>query len=192
MNSLGSRRSVSKTNAKCLKEIERRLISELMKNSRRSDREFAKTIGVSQPTISRMIKKLEKEGYIKQYTIVPDFNKLGYELMALTLLKLKETLTPEEAEKVSKNALGYKCRLPPEVIMFERGTCSKYDGVAISMHPDYSSYMKLKAEARAHLFFDFSEMEDFLISLDDEVRGRPLTLATLAEHLLMLKAVEKR
>ena len=40
-----------------VKDAELKLISELMKNSRRSDRELAKAIGVSQPTIGRMIKK---------------------------------------------------------------------------------------------------------------------------------------
>ena len=45
-----------------MKDVELKLISELMKNSRRSDRELAKTIGVSQPTVSRLIRKLEKNG----------------------------------------------------------------------------------------------------------------------------------
>jgi DNA-binding Lrp family transcriptional regulator len=45
-----------------MKDSELRLTAELMKNSRRSDRELAKALGVSQPMISRMIKKLEKEG----------------------------------------------------------------------------------------------------------------------------------
>lgn len=53
-----------------MKDIEVRIISELMKNSRRSDRELAKAIGVSQPTISRTIKRLEKEGYIREYTMI--------------------------------------------------------------------------------------------------------------------------
>jgi len=48
-----------------IKDVELRLISELMKNSRRSDRELAKAISVSQPTVSRMIKKLESEGTLK-------------------------------------------------------------------------------------------------------------------------------
>jgi DNA-binding Lrp family transcriptional regulator len=44
-----------------MKDIERRLISELMKNSRRSDRELAKALGTSQPTITRTRGKLERE-----------------------------------------------------------------------------------------------------------------------------------
>lgn len=64
-----------------LKAIELRLVSELMKNSRRSDRELARALGVSQPTVSRMISRLEKEGIIKEYTMIPDFKKLGYNIL---------------------------------------------------------------------------------------------------------------
>jgi len=60
-----------------------KLISELIKNSRRSDREIAKTIGVSQPTVSRLIKKLEKERLL-DYTSTPDLRKLGFEILAFT------------------------------------------------------------------------------------------------------------
>jgi len=47
-----------------LKDVELKFISELMKNSRRSDRELARVLGLSQPTVGRMMKKLEKEGII--------------------------------------------------------------------------------------------------------------------------------
>ena len=62
-----------------MKEVELKLISELMKNSRRSDREVAKAIGISQPTVSRTISRLEKEGVIKEYTIIPDFDEKNVE-----------------------------------------------------------------------------------------------------------------
>jgi DNA-binding Lrp family transcriptional regulator len=45
-----------------LKDMGLSLISKLMKNSRRSDREPSKVLGVSQATVSRIIRKLEKEG----------------------------------------------------------------------------------------------------------------------------------
>lgn len=84
-----------------LKDIELKLISELMKNSRRSDRELAKAIGTSQPTVSRMIKKLEKEGIIKEYTMIPDFSKLGYQLMNFLFVKVNRA-KPEDLERASK------------------------------------------------------------------------------------------
>jgi DNA-binding Lrp family transcriptional regulator len=49
-----------------MKGVEVRIIAELMKNCRRSDRELAQAIGVSQPTVSRTIERLEREGVIKR------------------------------------------------------------------------------------------------------------------------------
>ena len=107
MSRIGRREKRANENSKGgerkpVKMIERKLIAELMENSRRSDRELARVVGVSQPTVSRMVKRLEKEGYIREYTMIPDFQKLGYELVALTFLKLKGNLSLEEAEKARK------------------------------------------------------------------------------------------
>ena len=65
------------------RELPERLLRELLKNSKRSDRELAKVLGVSQPTITRIRHKLEQEGVIRDYTIIPDFKKLGFEIMAI-------------------------------------------------------------------------------------------------------------
>jgi DNA-binding Lrp family transcriptional regulator len=45
-----------------MKEQMKRLLFELLTNSRRSDRDLARTLGVSQPTITRMREKLVEEG----------------------------------------------------------------------------------------------------------------------------------
>jgi DNA-binding Lrp family transcriptional regulator len=82
-----------------MRSVELKLICELLKDSRRSDRELAKTIGVSQTTVSRLIKKLEKQKNFQEYTVIPDFNKLGYEILALTFIKLKGNLTTKKWKK---------------------------------------------------------------------------------------------
>jgi len=49
------------------KEQERlRLLFALIKGARRSDRELARTLRISQPTITRKRTQLEKEGYIRE------------------------------------------------------------------------------------------------------------------------------
>ena len=100
---------------KALKDVELKLISELMKNSRRSDRELAKVLGVSQPTVTRIRTRLEKEGHIKEYTMIPDFSQLGYQMMGVTLLKLRE-LEREEGEMRQRKAAvedrAAECILP--------------------------------------------------------------------------------
>lgn len=49
-----------------------RLLREMLKNSKRSDREIAKSLEVSQPTVTRTRARLEKE-YLETYTVIPDF-----------------------------------------------------------------------------------------------------------------------
>ena len=57
-----------------LKQIDYKLLFELMKNSHRSDRQLAKALGVSQPTVTRRRAILEKD-YIEGYTVIPKFGK---------------------------------------------------------------------------------------------------------------------
>jgi len=66
-----------------MKDVELRLVCELIRNCRKSDRELAKAIGVSQPTVSRIRTRLEREGVI-EYTGIPDLKKLGFELVSIT------------------------------------------------------------------------------------------------------------
>jgi DNA-binding Lrp family transcriptional regulator len=130
---------------KDLKGLELRLVSELMKNSRRSDRELARAIGTSQPTVSRTIKKLEKQGIIKEYTMIPDFSKLGYKILAITFVKLNKALNQEQIEEVrriSKESLNAEAL---EIVMLERGLGLNSDLVFITYHEDYSSHVKFIA-----------------------------------------------
>ncbi|MGB9135149.1 MAG: Lrp/AsnC family transcriptional regulator, partial [Candidatus Bathyarchaeia archaeon] len=59
-----------------VKDIDYRILYELMRNSKTSDRQLAKRIGVSQPTITRRRASLEKE-LIDGYTAVPKWDKFG-------------------------------------------------------------------------------------------------------------------
>lgn len=64
------------------------------------------------------------------------------------------------------------------------GVTGGFDGVVISFHRNYSSYIKVKEWLSNFEFLDVEKTNSFLIDLDDEVHYRPLTLSTLAEDLL--------
>jgi len=174
-----------------LKEAELKLVVELMKNSRRSDRELAKATGLSQPTVSRLRMKLEKEGYIKEYTMIPDFEKLGYEILAITFVKLGKNLEPEQIDDARRIAKEDLEKWPFAVVMLERGLGLKYDGVIVAFYEDYVAYSKHMDVLKQYSFLETSEIESFLISLKDTVRYRPLTFKALAEHLLTWKQNKK-
>ena len=80
------------------------ILDELIKNSNRSDHELAKTIGVSQPTVTRLRNQLEKEGTIQEYTVTPDLTKMGYSIMAIFCIKYKAHLK-DKTKEMSSNAI---------------------------------------------------------------------------------------
>jgi len=181
-----SNRNSLEEDKKPLKDVEKKLVAELMRNSRRSDRELSKVIGVSQPTVSRIVKRLEKEGLIREYTMIPDFQKLGYELVALTFVKLDKTLTQEETEKAREATRESLKQTPFPIIMLERGMGLGYDGVLVSLYENYTSYTEHMNTLRTFPFLELTHMESFIISLDEKIRYRPLTLKIVADHLLKM------
>ena len=170
-----------------MKDVELRLVAELMRNSRRSDRELAKVLGISQPTVSRAIKKLEEQGIIKEYTMIPDFNRLGYKILALTFVKVKRAFNQERIEKANEIVRKSLATGPFEVIMLERGLGLDFDGVFITYHEDYSSHVKFVEWLRQFDFLELEETRNYLINLEDKVRYRPLTFSTLANHVPQMK-----
>ena len=162
-----------------MKNVELRLIAELMKNGRKSDRELAKAIGVSQPTVTRTRSRLEREGIIKEYTIIPDFSKIGYSIMAITFA-LSRSLDKEQAQKTRKILADSVKDKQFEFIMLEKGDGLGFDGVIISLHEDYASYLEVFEWLRQFDFLEIKRTSSFLINLEDEVRYRPLTFSALA------------
>ena len=170
-----------------MREIEWRILSELMKNARRSDRELARLIGTSQPTVTRIRTKLEKNGYIREYTVIPNFQKLGYQILAVTLFKYKKRFDAEQIKK-AKKILGKSFTEGPfEIIMAERGLGGGYNAIMMSVHKDYESFTALMNWAQQFYDLELDEFESFLVNLAEEVRYRPLTFSSLASHLLTLK-----
>lgn len=120
------------------RNIGMKLISELMGNSRRSDRELARILGTSQPTVTRIRTKLEKEGFIREYTMIPDFCRIGYKLIAITFTDVRQILdrkeNPEEEESAKQQREDW---LANSIIMLERGLGLKHTGVILSLHKTY-------------------------------------------------------
>jgi DNA-binding Lrp family transcriptional regulator len=171
-----------------LKEIERRLLSDLVKNSRRSDRELAKAIGTSQPTATRIRTKLEKEGYVKEYTSIPNLRKVGYSILALTFTKLDVTLSfpPKDIGDFRKTHYDALSKDPSAIMLIKRGMNLGYDAVIMSFHKDYSSYDKFRAFIQQNITERIINMDTFLINLDEEQIGLPFSFNLIATQLLAL------
>jgi DNA-binding Lrp family transcriptional regulator len=93
-----------------LDEIDRKLLKELLLNSKRSFREIAKSIGVSPATVINHIQRLESGGVIHDYSVRLDHERLGYELTVVTEIivsKGKLLETDAEIAKISNVCAVY-------------------------------------------------------------------------------------
>ena len=104
-------------------EVDKRLLMELLRDSRRSYRRLAKDVGMSTTAIIERIRRLEKEGYITGYGCRVDYSRLGFEFMALVEIRLngKDMLAVER--KISK--------IPHVAAVWD--TTGEYDAIAIVM-----------------------------------------------------------
>ena len=85
-----------------LDEIDRKLLRELLKDSKRSYRELASAIGVSAATVINHVQRLESAGVIKDYSARLDHERMGYELTVVTEIVVSKGKLLETDEEIAK------------------------------------------------------------------------------------------
>jgi len=157
-------------------QISIKILQQLLKNSKKSDRELAKAIGVSQATFTRRRKQLEKK-VIQEYTITPNLFELGFEILAFTFIRIREPKT-DFLEKARQSVVKL-----PNVIFASGGEGLGMEAMAISVHKDYTSYLSFISEARQEWADIVLDLQSFLVSLKGEFEAKPFSLKPLAEIL---------
>lgn len=157
------------------KKIALKLLFELVKNSKRSDRELSKILGVSQPTVTRMRQKLEKKT-IKEYTAIPDWVELGYELMAFTFSNI--SLQPSEIREQTREAKDWLMKYP-NVIFASSGDGMGKNGICISFHKDYTSFAKFISKCQTELGKYMRDVQFFIVSLKGGLALKPFSFKYL-------------
>jgi DNA-binding Lrp family transcriptional regulator len=146
---------------------EKQVLTELLKDCKVSDQEIARRLKTSRPTVFKIRERLEKEGIIKSYVPLVNFEKLNLNLQAVILYRWRDYSKTSELEKIVK-----LIKSMPEVILFIKGEGmgSKTD-LIISIHEDIKDYerfiRKLKYEWKDHA----ESIEVFLSSIDGISKG---------------------
>ncbi|MGD8505951.1 MAG: winged helix-turn-helix transcriptional regulator [Candidatus Bathyarchaeota archaeon] len=149
------------------KERMMELLRELMNNSKRSDRDLAKILGMSQPTVTRTRKKLERTGYVQEYTVIPDLPKLGYEIMAFTFMNIirYDEKTGEPFRKLSETAHKWALENPKIILGAAGDGLDGKNCMMLSLHRDYTDYYQFISEFRGKWSGYLRDIESFLVSL---------------------------
>ncbi len=162
------------------KNKEMLVLRELLRNSKRSDRELGKILKTSQPTVTRTRKILEKK-IIQTYTVIPDFTKVGYEMIAFTFAKAK-TYRREDAEKMMQRAKEWAVKRP-NVVMASDGEGLGKDTVIVSLHRNYSEYANFMRSFAVDWADYVSDFQSFIVSLRDGLTIKPFDLKYLADDI---------
>jgi len=153
-----------------------KVLQQLLRNSRKSDREHAKTIGVSQPTFSRIRNQLEKK-VIRGYSISPDLHELGFEMLAFTFLRI-ENPKPEHLEKARQQG-----RQNPNVVFAALGEGLGMHSVIVSVHNDYAQYHNFLRQMKNDWAGVVAEVQSFIVSLHADAIAKSFSMKYLADIL---------
>lgn len=93
---------MSSTERVNIDDVDRKILNELMRDSRKSYRAIARRAGISVGTVLSRIRKLEKNGVIKGYTAVLDHEKLGYQLTVLAEITVSKGKLLEMEQAIGK------------------------------------------------------------------------------------------
>jgi len=84
-------------------DSERKIISCLNKDARKSYREISRETGISVPSVIQTIRKLEKIGAIKGYAPILNPEYFGFGLMAVVALRISQGKLLETQKKIAED-----------------------------------------------------------------------------------------
>lgn len=87
-----------------LDEVDKAIVRELVKDGRASYRSIARKLGISVATVASRVAALEKDGVIRGYTAMVDYEKLGYDITAIIELTISHGKLIEVQKEVAKNS----------------------------------------------------------------------------------------
>tara|TARA_B100000929_G_scaffold237207_1_gene193972 strand:- start:327 stop:776 length:450 start_codon:yes stop_codon:yes gene_type:complete len=85
-----------------LDENDKRIISVYLKDARVSYREVAKRLQLAVGTVLTRTKKLENDGIIESYSAILNHDKLGYDIIAISEIKVSKGKLTEVENAIAK------------------------------------------------------------------------------------------
>jgi DNA-binding Lrp family transcriptional regulator len=161
-----------------LKSMDCKLLIELMKNAKRSDREIARILGSSQPTVTRSRARLEKD-FIDGYTTIPKWSKIGFNLIAFTFVKTNIEYIKPEKRKIALSKVKKWFVEQPSVIVALQGKGMGWDGIIVSVHTDYSDFAGWTQKHNSECSEFLVETQSFISDLNPATFIKPFSFKYL-------------
>jgi DNA-binding Lrp family transcriptional regulator len=135
-----------------------------------------------------MIKKLEKEGTIKEYTMIPDFAQLGYQIMGVSFATLEEPQKNGTTAESRKAVVETEQKHPHASLIAVRGIGLGRDTMFITFYKDYSAYTEAMQLSKQIPHVSIDSLASFLVNLNDKNNYRLLSMSAISRHILSEKS----
>ena len=106
------------------------------------------------------------------YTVIPDWTELGFEIIAMTLIKAKRST--EATDKAKKWILNN-----PNIVFSAGGEGMGMDYSIISLHKDYSDYSSFMSNLKTAWSGNLQDVRSFLMATNMRKIVKPLSLKYL-------------
>ena len=156
-----------------------RVLFALVKCSRRSDRELSKVLKSPVSAVSRRRRELEEANVILNYTVVPDFRKLGFGVQAFTFVSVVGCVRLGQFECLRNLSSVGSC-----VLFASVGEGLGADCVVVSLHESYDVYLEFVSCLRLQLELRrqcLVKIQCFVMSTDKSQVVLPFSLQGLEE-----------
>ena len=87
-----------------LDDIDKKIIKVLEDDARTSLRKISELVDVSLGTVSNRVKRMEKNGIIRGYSVILDPDKIGWELNVVIGLRIQKGRLIEIQERIAKDS----------------------------------------------------------------------------------------
>jgi DNA-binding Lrp family transcriptional regulator len=144
-----------------LNSTDRKILNALLSDCRLSYRRIGRRLGLSAATVMNRMKKLEKEGIIKRYTAVLDYEKLGYDIHVIIELRISKGKLFEVEKKIAAH---------PNVMAVYDQT-GPFDAAVIARFKSKAAMDRFLKQIQTYTFVERTETKLVLNTLKEKFIG---------------------
>ncbi|MBW6462099.1 MAG: Lrp/AsnC family transcriptional regulator [DPANN group archaeon] len=161
-----------------LKKKEKDVLLKLIQKGRKTDKQIAKELDTTQPTVTRIRQKLEQEKYIIGYHASPNLKMIGLNIIIITFIQWTDYSKKEELIGFIKEIINNK-----NILCFARGNgLSGRTSVFISSHKDMKGYEDFIVDIKTKWGTYIKNTDQFISSIDNIFKG--FDYSNVVSHIL--------
>jgi len=159
-------------NSPKLTENEKKVLRKIIEHAKTPDSKIATDMGISSQAVFKIRTKLEQLGIIRGYTPIIDYKKIGIQVLALLIIRLK----PHVWNKYSDDLVSERISKIPYVISAYRVADAQASHILLIGFRDTSQKERYISQIQTKYTNDIEIKEVYTFSVDKIITQNPIGL----------------